>query len=147
MTTESCMSFNSAANMAESQQSGIIAMLPRNAEIQQTSTTMPCQHCLYEKYEKEKKPHVRLCYYCHQPGHQIYSCKAKENDKATQLINQAINAGIQRQEDEVVCRDEMIVTGTGGGQWGDIWYVSSTFPHHFAGNLNVFKRIKHLVRG
>ncbi|KAJ0613042.1 hypothetical protein HanHA300_Chr01g0033931 [Helianthus annuus] len=39
----------------------------------------------------------------------------------------------------------MIVTGTEGGQWGDICYVSSVFRHHIAGNLNVFKRIKHLV--
>ncbi|MFS8020405.1 hypothetical protein Hanom_Chr16g01415171 [Helianthus anomalus] len=39
----------------------------------------------------------------------------------------------------------MIVTGTEGGQWGDIWYVSSTFPYHFSGKLNVFKRIKDLV--
>ncbi|KAF5757198.1 putative transcription factor interactor and regulator CCHC(Zn) family [Helianthus annuus] len=89
----------------------------KKAEIQPTATTMPCQHCLDEKHEKEKKfPRVRLCYYCHQPGHLIYSCKAKEHDETTQLINQAINAGIQRQEDEVVCRDEMIVTGTEGGE-------------------------------
>ncbi|KAJ0921166.1 hypothetical protein HanPSC8_Chr05g0188371 [Helianthus annuus] len=39
----------------------------------------------------------------------------------------------------------MIVIGTKGGEWGDIWYVSSAFSHHYAGNLNVFKRIKHLV--
>ncbi|KAF5791488.1 putative transcription factor & chromatin remodeling ARID family [Helianthus annuus] len=39
----------------------------------------------------------------------------------------------------------MIVTGTEGGMWGDIWYVSNSFSHHYAGNINVFKRIKHLV--
>ncbi|KAJ0694559.1 putative transcription factor & chromatin remodeling ARID family [Helianthus annuus] len=39
----------------------------------------------------------------------------------------------------------MIVTGTEGGLWGDIWYVCTVFNHHFAGNLNVFKRIKHMV--
>ncbi|KAJ0718669.1 hypothetical protein HanLR1_Chr08g0273151 [Helianthus annuus] len=39
----------------------------------------------------------------------------------------------------------MIVPGTEGGQWGDIWYVSNSFSHHYADNLNVFKRKKHLV--
>ncbi|KAF5757712.1 putative transcription factor interactor and regulator CCHC(Zn) family [Helianthus annuus] len=142
MNTDSSHSHTSAANVLESQHSGIRATLGKNAEIKPTSTTMPCQHCIDEKNEKERRiPCVRLCYYCHQPGHQIYSCKAKENDEATELINQAINAGTQRQDDEVVCRNEMIVTGTEGGQWGDIWYVNPTFNHHFAGILNVFKRM------
>ncbi|KAJ0571384.1 hypothetical protein HanHA300_Chr05g0189621 [Helianthus annuus] len=39
----------------------------------------------------------------------------------------------------------MIVTGTEGGEWKDIWYVSNSFSHHYAGDINVFKRIKHLV--
>ncbi|KAJ0904567.1 putative transcription factor & chromatin remodeling ARID family [Helianthus annuus] len=39
----------------------------------------------------------------------------------------------------------MIVTGTEGGQWGEIWYVNPTFKHHFVGNLNVFKRVKHMM--
>ncbi|KAM0019763.1 putative transcription factor interactor and regulator CCHC(Zn) family [Helianthus debilis subsp. tardiflorus] len=88
---------------------------------------------------------VRLCYYCHRPGHQIYECKSKENDEATQLVNQAVNAGIRTQSRDAEDRNEMIVTGTGGGLWGDIWYISNSFSHHYAVNLNVFKRIKHLV--
>ncbi|KAF5767333.1 putative transcription factor & chromatin remodeling ARID family [Helianthus annuus] len=39
----------------------------------------------------------------------------------------------------------MIVVGTEGGLWNDIWYVSSVFKHHIAGNLNMFKRIKHII--
>ncbi|KAM0031129.1 putative transcription factor & chromatin remodeling ARID family [Helianthus debilis subsp. tardiflorus] len=39
----------------------------------------------------------------------------------------------------------MIVVGTEGGLWSDIWYVSSVFKHHMVGNLNVFKRIKHVI--
>ncbi|KAJ0809590.1 putative transcription factor interactor and regulator CCHC(Zn) family [Helianthus annuus] len=129
-----------------SQHSGIRATSGKRAEIKPSSTTMPCQHCVDENNEKDKRiPRVRLCYYCHQLGHHIYMCKAKENDEATQLIKQTINTGIRRQDDEVNCQNEMIVTGTEGGQWGDIWYVSPTFNHHFAGNLNVFKRIKHMI--
>ncbi|KAF5819646.1 putative transcription factor interactor and regulator CCHC(Zn) family [Helianthus annuus] len=146
MNTDSIKSHTSAATVLESQHSDIRATVGKSAEIKPTSTTLPCQHCIDEKNEKERRiPRVRLCYYCHQPRHHIYSCKAKENDDATQLINQAINAGIQRQDDEEICRNEMIVTRTEGGQWGDIWYVNPTFNHHFAGNLNVFKRIKHMV--
>ncbi|KAJ0915453.1 hypothetical protein HanPSC8_Chr06g0250011 [Helianthus annuus] len=39
----------------------------------------------------------------------------------------------------------MIVTGTDGGQWKEIWYVNPTFNHHFVGNLDVFKRVKHIM--
>ncbi|KAJ0851529.1 putative transcription factor interactor and regulator CCHC(Zn) family [Helianthus annuus] len=146
MNTDSCILKTSAAYVHDSQHSGIRAKAGKNAEIKPTSTTFPCQHCIDEKNEKDRRiPRVRLCYYYHQPGHQMYMCKTKENDEATQLINQAINVGIRRQDDEVVCQNEMIVTGTEGGQWGDIWYVNPTFKHHFAGNLNVFKRIKHMV--
>ncbi|KAM0042755.1 putative transcription factor interactor and regulator CCHC(Zn) family [Helianthus debilis subsp. tardiflorus] len=146
MNTDSSKSQTSAATLLDSQHSGIRATVGKNAEIKPTSTTLPCQHCIDEKNEKERRiPRVRLCYYCHQLGHQIYSCKAKVNDEATQLIHQAVNVGIQKQEDVVNNHQEMIVIGTQGGQWGDIWYVSSVFPHHIAGNLNVFKRIKHLV--
>ncbi|KAJ0747617.1 putative transcription factor interactor and regulator CCHC(Zn) family [Helianthus annuus] len=120
--------------------------LPLTCGIRATSTTLPCQHCFDERNDRERRNHrVRLCYYCHRPGHQIYECKSKENDEATQLINQAIYAGIQTQRRDAEDRDEMIVTGTEGGQWGDIRYVSNSFSHQYAGNLNVFKRIKHLV--
>ncbi|KAF5791567.1 putative transcription factor interactor and regulator CCHC(Zn) family [Helianthus annuus] len=146
MTIDSYQSKLSAANNHVSQHSGIRATTGKRAEIKPNSTTMPCQHYVDEKNEKERRiPRVSLCYYCHQPGHQIYMCKAKENDEATQLIKQAINTGIRRQDDDVHWQNEMIVTGTEGGQWGDIWYVSPTFNHHFAGNLNVFKRIKHMI--
>ncbi|KAJ0680975.1 putative transcription factor & chromatin remodeling ARID family [Helianthus annuus] len=37
---------------------------------------------------------------------------------------------------------EYIVTGTDGGLWSEIWYVSKTFKNHFSGNLDMFKRIK-----
>ncbi|KAF5821961.1 putative transcription factor interactor and regulator CCHC(Zn) family [Helianthus annuus] len=146
MTIDSNNPQPSAAYDHVSQHSGIRATSGKRAEIKPSSTTMPCQHCVDENNEKDKRiPRVRLCYYCHQLGHHIYMCKAKENDKATQLIKQTINTGIRRQDDEVNCQNEMIVTGTEGGQWGDIWYVSPTFNHHFAGNLNVFKRIKHMI--
>ncbi|KAJ0666933.1 hypothetical protein HanPI659440_Chr17g0672261 [Helianthus annuus] len=39
----------------------------------------------------------------------------------------------------------MIVTGTDGGQWKDIWYVNPTFSHHFVNNIDVFKRVKHMM--
>ncbi|MFS7909162.1 putative transcription factor interactor and regulator CCHC(Zn) family [Helianthus anomalus] len=132
MNTDSSKPQTSAATMLDSQHSGIRAAVGKSAEIKPTSTSLPFQHCIDEKNEKERRiPRARLCYYCHQPGHQIYSCKVKENDEATQLINQAINAGIQRQDGDAVCRNEMIVTGIEGGQWGDILYVNPTFNHHF----------------
>ncbi|KAF5823706.1 putative transcription factor interactor and regulator CCHC(Zn) family [Helianthus annuus] len=128
------------------QHSGIRATTRIDAEVKPTATSMPCQHCVDEKNEKKRRtPRERLCYYCHLPGHQIYMCKAKENDEATQLIRQAINAEIRKQEDDVHCREEMIVTGTDGGQWKEIWYVNPTFNHHFVGNLDVFKRVKHIM--
>ncbi|MFS8004880.1 putative transcription factor interactor and regulator CCHC(Zn) family [Helianthus anomalus] len=58
--------------------------------------------------KKTRIPRERLCYYCHIPGHQIYMCKAKENDEVTQLIRQAINAGVRTQKDDVHCREDMI---------------------------------------
>ncbi|KAJ0913745.1 putative transcription factor & chromatin remodeling ARID family [Helianthus annuus] len=39
---------------------------------------------------------------------------------------------------------EFIVNGTEGGLWSEIWYVNTSFKHHFAGNLDVFKRIKNM---
>ncbi|KAJ0698018.1 putative transcription factor interactor and regulator CCHC(Zn) family [Helianthus annuus] len=128
----------SAANSIGVQQCGIRATSGTPAEIRITSTTLPCQHCYDEQHEREKnKPRVKLCFYCHQPGHQIYSCKSKENDEATQLVNQAVNTGIQTQRMDAGDRGEMIVTGTDGGQWNDIWYVSYSFSHHYAGNVEV----------
>ncbi|KAJ0612074.1 putative transcription factor interactor and regulator CCHC(Zn) family [Helianthus annuus] len=118
----------------------------KRAEIKSNSTTLPCQHCTDEQNEKVRRiPRIKLCYYCHSPGHQIYNCKVKENDEVTQLLKQAINYGTKRQEGDVHCQDEMIVTGTEGGLWSDIWYVNPTFDHHFSGNLNVFKRVKHVM--
>ncbi|KAJ0789996.1 putative transcription factor interactor and regulator CCHC(Zn) family [Helianthus annuus] len=146
MSHDAKMPCLSAANMTGVQQCGIRATSGTCAEIRSTSTILLCQHCFDEQNEREKsKRRVKLCYYCHRPGHQIYSCKSKENDEATQLINQAVNAGIQTQRREADDRGEMIVTGTEGGQWKDIWYVSNSFSHHYAGDINVFKRIKHLV--
>ncbi|KAF5761951.1 putative transcription factor interactor and regulator CCHC(Zn) family [Helianthus annuus] len=126
------------------QHSGIRATTRSDADITPTATSMPCQHCIDEKNERKRQSRrERLCYYCHLPGHQIYTCKSKENDEELQLIRQAINAGIRTQNEDVHCRDEMIVTGTDGGQWKDIWYVNSTFHHHYVGNIDVFKRVKH----
>ncbi|KAM0006404.1 putative transcription factor interactor and regulator CCHC(Zn) family [Helianthus debilis subsp. tardiflorus] len=105
-----------------------------------------CQHCTDEMNGKNKRIHrEKTCFYCHQPGHQIYSCQKKETDEATQLIRQAVNTAIQKQEGVRDHQEEMIVVGTEGGLWSDIWYVSSVFTHHMAGNLNVFKRIKHII--
>ncbi|MFS8030284.1 putative transcription factor interactor and regulator CCHC(Zn) family [Helianthus anomalus] len=88
MTIESSIPNYSAASMIDDQQSGIRATLGKSAEIRTTSTTLPCQHYIDERNDKERRvPRVRLCYYCHQPGHQIYSSKSKENDEATQLLN------------------------------------------------------------
>ncbi|KAJ0912195.1 putative transcription factor interactor and regulator CCHC(Zn) family [Helianthus annuus] len=128
------------------QHSGIRATERFDAEIKPTSTTMPCQHCIDEKNERKRRTRrERLCYYCHLPGHQIYTCKSKENDEELQLIRQAINNGIRTQKEEVHCREEMIVTGTDGGQWKDIWFVNPTFCHHFVNNIDVFKRVKHIM--
>ncbi|KAJ0746331.1 putative transcription factor interactor and regulator CCHC(Zn) family [Helianthus annuus] len=140
------MSHASAATIkSDPQHSGIRASLGKKTEIKPTSTLLPCQHCTDEKNDKDKRiPRVRVCYYCHQSGHQIYSCNKKENDEATQLIQQAVNTGIQKQG-VINDHQEVIVVGTEGGLWSDIWYVSSVFTHHIAGNLNVFKRIKHIV--
>ncbi|KAJ0802117.1 putative transcription factor interactor and regulator CCHC(Zn) family [Helianthus annuus] len=114
--------------------------------IRATATTLPCQHCQDEETKLQKRNHrTKLCFYCHRPGHFIYDCKSKENDENTQLIPQAVNAGIRKQRESAEDRNEMIVTGSEGGTWGDIWYVSLSFTQHYAGNLNVFKRIKHLV--
>ncbi|KAJ0515011.1 putative transcription factor interactor and regulator CCHC(Zn) family [Helianthus annuus] len=113
----------SADTNPDFQQSGIRATSDKCAEIKPNSTTLPCQHCTDEQNERIRRiPRIKLCYYCHSPGHQIYNCKVKENDEVTQLLKQAINSGTKRQEGDVHCKDEMIVTGTEGGLWSDIWY-------------------------
>ncbi|KAM0047428.1 putative transcription factor interactor and regulator CCHC(Zn) family [Helianthus debilis subsp. tardiflorus] len=139
---------NSAAQMpSDPQHSGIRAETgKKNAEIKSSSTVLPCQHCTDEVNSKNKRiQREKTCFYCHQPRHQIYSCNKKETDEATQLIRQAVNMGIQNQGREISNHQEMIVVGTEGGLWSDIWYVSSVFKHHMAGNLNVFKRMKHII--
>ncbi|KAJ0911807.1 putative transcription factor interactor and regulator CCHC(Zn) family [Helianthus annuus] len=68
----------------------------------------------------------KICFYCRKPGHQISSCLKKETDEATQLIRQAVNTGIQNKEEGVKDHQEMIVVGTEGGIWSDIWYVNNT---------------------
>ncbi|MFS8010855.1 putative transcription factor interactor and regulator CCHC(Zn) family [Helianthus anomalus] len=111
-------------DVSDGQHNGIRAITIFDAEIKPTATSMPCQHCIDEKNERKRRTQrERLCYYCHLPGHQIYTCKAKENDEESQLIRQAINDGIRTQNDDVHCRDEMVVTGTDGGQWNEIWKV------------------------
>ncbi|KAJ0717104.1 putative transcription factor interactor and regulator CCHC(Zn) family [Helianthus annuus] len=144
------MSNKSAANQCLNHlQDDDVLIKPRltpTCGIRATGTTLPCQHCHDEETRLQKKMHrTKLCYYCHRPGHFIYDCKSKENDENTQLVSQAVNAGIRKQRESVEERNEMIVTGSEGGTWGDIWYVSLSFTQHYAGNLNVFKRIKHLV--
>ncbi|KAJ0434921.1 putative transcription factor interactor and regulator CCHC(Zn) family [Helianthus annuus] len=139
---------SAASSSSDPQQSGIRAVLGKmnKTEIKPSSTLLPCQHCTDEAKGKTKRnQREKTCYYCHQPGHQIHACKNKETDEATQLIRQAVNEGIQRREGEINNHQEIIVVGTEGGLWGDIWYVSSVFKHHIAGNLNVFKRIKHII--
>ncbi|KAM0066106.1 putative transcription factor & chromatin remodeling ARID family [Helianthus debilis subsp. tardiflorus] len=37
---------------------------------------------------------------------------------------------------------EYMVTGTYGGFWSEIWYVSKSFKRHYSGNIDMFKRIK-----
>ncbi|KAJ0567087.1 putative transcription factor interactor and regulator CCHC(Zn) family [Helianthus annuus] len=139
---------NSAAQMpSDPQHSGIRAETgKKKVEIKSSSTVLPCQHCTDEMKNNNKRfQREKTCFYCHQPGHQIYSCNKKETDEATQLIRQAVNMGIQNQGRDSSNHQEMIVVGTEGGLWSDIWYVSSVIKHHMAGNLNVFKRIKHII--
>ncbi|KAJ0433137.1 putative transcription factor interactor and regulator CCHC(Zn) family [Helianthus annuus] len=139
---------NSAAQIpSDPQHSGIRAETgKKKVEIKSSSTVLPCQHCTDEMNSKNKRiQREKTCFYCHQPGHQIYSCNKKETDEATQLIRQAVNMGIQNQGRDISNHQEMIVVGTEGGLWSDIWYVSSVFKHHMAGNLNVFKHIKHII--
>ncbi|KAF5812833.1 putative transcription factor interactor and regulator CCHC(Zn) family [Helianthus annuus] len=139
-------SLNSAAYLSsDPQQSGIRASTGKmkTTGIRSTSTLLPCQHCTDEMNGKNKHCYrEKVCFYCRKPGHQISSCLKKETDEATR---QAMNTGIQNEEGGIKDHQEMIVVGTEGGLWSDLWYVSSVFKHHMAGNLNVFKRIKHII--
>ncbi|KAM0044893.1 putative transcription factor interactor and regulator CCHC(Zn) family [Helianthus debilis subsp. tardiflorus] len=143
------ISSNSAATLSSDfQQSGIRAATGKmkTTELQSTSTLLPCKHCTYEMNEKNKHRYrEKVCFYCRKPGHQISSCLKKETDEATQLIRQAMNTGIQNEEEGIIDHQEMIVISTERGLSSDLWYVSSVFKHHMAGNLNVFKRIKHII--
>ncbi|KAM0068546.1 putative transcription factor interactor and regulator CCHC(Zn) family [Helianthus debilis subsp. tardiflorus] len=135
---------SSAAHFNDTQQSGIRAT-ECEEDLKPTSTMMPCKHCIDEKKEQRRTSLLqRRCYYCNEPEHQILSCKTKENDEATQLIRLAINTRIQQQESVEDHKLEFIVTGTDGGLWSEIWYVSTYFKHHYAGNLDAFKRIKNV---
>ncbi|KAJ0606463.1 putative transcription factor interactor and regulator CCHC(Zn) family [Helianthus annuus] len=148
-THNSAASSHSTANLSsDPQQSGIRASTGRKktTEIRSTSTLLPCQHCTDEMSGKNKQRYrEKTCFYCRKPGHQISSCLKKETGEATQLIRQAVNTRIQNKEEGVKDHQEMIVVGTEGGLWSDIWYVSSVFKHHMVRNLNVFKRIKHII--
>ncbi|MFS7987677.1 putative transcription factor interactor and regulator CCHC(Zn) family [Helianthus anomalus] len=139
---------DSAAHVTSDPQHSDIraSMGKKKTEIKSTSTLLPSQHYTDEMNGKNKRSHrEKTCFFCHKLGHQIYPCQKKETDEATQLIRQAVNIGIQKQEGEISNHQEMIFIGTEGGLWSDIWYVSSVFKHHMAENLNVFKRIKHIV--
>ncbi|KAJ0841698.1 putative transcription factor interactor and regulator CCHC(Zn) family [Helianthus annuus] len=141
-------STSAATRSSDFQQSGIRATKGKMpmTDLKPTSSMLPCQHCADEMKNNNKRfQRVKTCFYCHQPGHQIYKCNKKETDEAIQLIRQAVNVGIQNQREDFSNHQEMIVVGTEGGLWSDIWYVSSVFKHHMAGNLNVFKRIKHII--
>ncbi|KAJ0678364.1 putative transcription factor interactor and regulator CCHC(Zn) family [Helianthus annuus] len=136
---------SSAANVYDIQQCGIRATSENDEDHMAISSTLQCRHCSDEK--KERKWLQKRCYYCNMPGRQIASCKAKEDDEATQLIRLAINTGTQpqKEDDDGNQNDrrlEYMVTGTDGGFWSEIWYVSKSFKRHYSGNLDMFKRIK-----
>uniref|UniRef100_A0A251UHJ1 Putative ARID DNA-binding domain, Zinc finger, CCHC-type n=1 Tax=Helianthus annuus TaxID=4232 RepID=A0A251UHJ1_HELAN len=137
----------SAANRFDVQQSGIRATSESDADLRPTSSTLPCKHCSDEK--RERRWLQRRCYYCNKPGHQISTCKMKENDEETQLIRLAIDTGTQQQQNadfdhQSNQRMEYIVVGTDGGFWSEMWCVSKTLKHHYSGSLDMFKRIKNM---
>ncbi|MFS7958622.1 putative transcription factor interactor and regulator CCHC(Zn) family [Helianthus anomalus] len=90
-------SIDSAANALINQQSSIRATSRatsgREEILATTSTILSCMHCSYEK--RERRWLQRKCYYCNQLGHQIASCKRKEEDEASQLIRLVVNTGTQ----------------------------------------------------
>ncbi|MFS8024396.1 putative transcription factor interactor and regulator CCHC(Zn) family [Helianthus anomalus] len=135
----------SAAIVHDIQQCGIRATTENDEDLMVTSSTLACRHCSDEK--KERKWLQRRWYYCNKLGHQIASCKAKEDDEATQLIRLAINTRTQPQKEEDDCnqndrRMECMVTGIDGGFWSEICYVRKSFKRHYSENLDMFKRIK-----
>ncbi|KAJ0953707.1 putative transcription factor interactor and regulator CCHC(Zn) family [Helianthus annuus] len=135
---------DSAANPIKGYQSGIRAS--GNSGLWANPTVLSCQHCTNEM--REQNWLTRRCYYCNKPGHRISNCKKKEDDEESQLLRLAINKGTQQQQhdedDERSSgqKSEYLVTGTDGGFWSDMWYVSKSLKHHFSGNLDMFKRIK-----
>ncbi|MFS8023178.1 hypothetical protein Hanom_Chr16g01448411 [Helianthus anomalus] len=140
------MPINSAARVNECQLSGIRATVRRDNNLQSSSTTIACEHCSDEMNERRRKDLTKKrCYYFHDMGHLIAFCKLKEHDKATQLLKDVINTGIQRTRAEYDFFEELIVVGTKHGLWADIWHLSTTFKHHYAGNLNVFKEYETCV--
>ncbi|KAJ0503552.1 putative transcription factor interactor and regulator CCHC(Zn) family [Helianthus annuus] len=113
--------------------------------IYEFASVLPCKHCSDEQRERSMTKVIqKRCYYCNQPGHQIAYCKEKENDEAYMLIRQATETGIQKQDDAVVRSSEYKVNGIDGGLWLEIWYVNTSFKHHYSGNLNSFKRIRNM---
>ncbi|KAJ0794603.1 putative transcription factor interactor and regulator CCHC(Zn) family [Helianthus annuus] len=111
----------------------------------ESATVLPCKHCSDEQRERSMgKVIQKRCYYCKQPGHQIAFCREKERDEATLLIRQVIDTGTQVQEEDNVRDSEFIISGTDGGRWSEIWYVSTKLKRHFSGNLDSFKRIKNI---
>ncbi|KAJ0718667.1 putative transcription factor interactor and regulator CCHC(Zn) family [Helianthus annuus] len=137
----------SAANLHDTQESGIRASISISDNLRPTSSMMPCAHCSEERRDCRRME--RRCYYCNMPGHQISSCQEKEKDEENQLLRQAVNAGIQEgsakdnnhQDEE---RLEFILDGTDGRYWSDMWYVSKSLKRHFCYNIDMFKRIKNM---
>ncbi|KAM0027604.1 putative transcription factor interactor and regulator CCHC(Zn) family [Helianthus debilis subsp. tardiflorus] len=110
-----------------------------------SASVLPCKHCSDEQRERSKgKVMQKRCYYCKQTGHQIAFCKEKENDEAALLIRQVMDVGTQIQDADNTRDSEFIISGTDGGRWSEISYVSTKLKRHFSGNLESFKRIKNI---
>ncbi|KAF5805118.1 putative transcription factor interactor and regulator CCHC(Zn) family [Helianthus annuus] len=138
---------DSAASPFRGYQSGIRAT--GNSDLRANSTVIPCQHHTHNM--REQNWIARRCYYCNKRGHKITNCKKKEDDEESQLLRLAINKGTQQQQpkddDDKQCsgqKSEYLVTGTDGGFWSNMWYVSKSLKHHFSGNLDMFRRIKYM---
>ncbi|KAJ0790282.1 putative transcription factor interactor and regulator CCHC(Zn) family [Helianthus annuus] len=138
---------DSAASPFRGYQSGIRAT--GNSDLRANSTVIPCQHHTHNM--REQNWIARQCYYCNKRGHKITNCKKKEDDEESQLLRLAINKGTQQQQpkddDDKQCsgqKSEYLVTGTDGGFWSNMWYVSKSLKHHFSGNLDMFRRIKYM---
>ncbi|KAF5764194.1 putative transcription factor interactor and regulator CCHC(Zn) family [Helianthus annuus] len=129
---------NSAAKRLDIYQSGIRATSEDDSDLRPTSSS---------DEERERRWLQRRCNYCNKPGHQISTCKMKEDDEETQLIRLAIDTETQQPQSEDHVHEssqrmEYLVIGTDGGFWSEMWYVSKSLKHHYSGNLDMFKRIK-----